>query len=297
MIVGVLTGTTASGKSAAALQLAEKRDLEIISADSRQIYRGFRIGTGQPTRLEQSRVVHHFVDHLAPELHFSAGEFARSVVELEKRSPEKKRLIVGGTGFYLSALLFGLPPIPPVSADMRRQIQEELLLHGSEQLYSELQKRDPKAAERISSADGRRITRALEVLRSTGTPWSEWKEKRVAPYPTLPVVVLIPRADLNRQFIIRRVEGMFEQGWVEEVKGLLAEGVSPTAPAFGSLGYPEVLAHLRGELSFLECKEKIITSTAQYAKRQRTYFRGQFPNATELQDVSAEFLEETFLLS
>ncbi len=123
MIVGVLTGTTASGKSAVALQLAEKRDLEIISADSRQVYRGFRIGTGQPTRLEQSRVVHHFVDHLAPELHFSAGEFARSVVELEKRSPEKKRIIVGGTGFYLSALLFGLPPIPPVSADMRRKFK------------------------------------------------------------------------------------------------------------------------------------------------------------------------------
>ena len=287
MLLGVLTGTTASGKSALALEFASARGCEIVGADSRQIYRGFRIGTGQPTAADLARAVHRLVDCVPPEENFSAGAFASAVLELERGSPDVPRLVVGGTGFYVSALVRGLPPIPPVDAGVRAAVLSDLEERGVEALHAELSEADPEAAARLPLSDARRIARALEVWRATGRPFSSWKDEGEAPFPDLPVVVLEPPPAENRALIAKRVRGMFRSGWREEVEGLLRSGVPESAPAFGSLGYPQVLALLKGEISEAEAIETTVVKSAQYAKRQRTYFRGQFPDAVRLEPGSA----------
>ena len=288
MLLGVLTGTTASGKSALALEFAAARGCEIVGADSRQIYRGFRIGTGQPSAADLARAVHRLVDCVPPEENFSAGAFASAVLDLERSSPDVPRVVVGGTGFYVSALVRGLPPIPPVGADVRAAVLSELREKGVEALHAELSEVDPEAAARLPLSDARRISRALEVWRATGRPFSSWKGEAEAPFPDLPVAVLEPSPEENRARIAKRVRGMFRAGWREEVEGLLRAGVPESAPAFGSLGYPQVLGLLKGEISEAEAIETAIAKSAQYAKRQRTYFRGQFPDAVRLDPGSAD---------
>ena len=296
MLIGILTGATASGKSALALRLAEELGCEIVSADSRQIYRGFRVGTGQPSREERERVVHRFVDCVPPEENFSAGEFAREVVRLEKEDPGTPRLVAGGTGFYVAALVRGLPPLPSADMKIRNALRDELRERGARALRDELERVDPETAARLPESDVRRVARALEVFRATGRPFSWWKDRAEAPFPETPLAVLERDPAENRALIEARVRGMFRAGWADEARGLLESGVPEDAPAFGSLGYPQALRVARGEMGEEEAIAEVTLRTAQYAKRQRTFFRGQLPGARRCPagDGALEFLRGLF---
>ncbi|MBI1784539.1 tRNA (adenosine(37)-N6)-dimethylallyltransferase MiaA [Candidatus Sumerlaeota bacterium] len=279
----ILTGPTGIGKTEIAVKLALRRGFELISADSMQVYRGMEIGTAQPTREELKGVPYHCSGIIRPGEIFSAKRFielsdqARREILARGRQP----LYVGGTGMYLRALRWGMFDSTPDLAceeegeDLRARLNRELEEFGSQELHSRLTKVDPAAAERIAPRDGVRIVRALEVALSTGKTLSslqtQWRELKPR-FPHVLVILTSPRQVLVRR-IERRVEAMFDSGWVEEVNRLLADGCSPQMHAFKALGYREIAAHLEGRCSESETREKIKAGTRQFSKRQMTWFR------------------------
>lgn len=272
-----LVGPTATGKSRLALELAVELDGEIVNADALQVYRGFDLGTAKPTREERARVRHHLIDVLAPEERFSAGRFARmargALAEIGERG--RLALVVGGSGFYLKALLEGLSPLPTGDERVRRELEERAGREGLESLRSELERVDPRGAARLAPGDRQRTLRALEVAVATGRPLSEWQDRPPAE-PALEAVKLgltLPRALLYDR-IAARVGRMVESGWVEEVASLLERGVEPTAPAFQAIGYRQIARHLLGGDTLETALEETVRATRRYAKRQMTWFRG-----------------------
>ncbi len=275
----VIMGPTAVGKSALALRLARHYGGEIVNADALQVYRGFDLGTAKPGPAERAAVAHHLIDVLEPGERFSAGEFARRARAVLAAIEERGRLavVVGGSGFYLRALLDGLSPIPPVAGAVRRRLAERLEREGLEALAHELAERDPVTAARLAPGDRQRIERALAVAISTGRPLSEWIARRPAaerPLAARRVGLTLPRAILYDR-IAERVQSMVERGWVDEVAGLLERGVSPSQPAFQAIGYRQLARHLHGELSLDEALRQIEQATRRYAKRQLTWYRRQ----------------------
>lgn len=273
----VILGTTATGKTALAVELARALDGEVINADALQVYRGFDIGTDKPPLELRREVPHHVVDILDPHEPFSAGEFARraaaaiAAIEARGRLP----IVVGGTGLYLRALLEGISPIPPGDPEIRRELDRRLAAEGLAVLYDELGRIDPETAARLPSGDRQRILRALEVAYGTGTPLSVWIGRR--PFgahrrPAVRIGLTLPRAILYDR-IAARVNEMVRRGWVEEVRSLLAQGVEPGCPAFQALGYRQLACHVAGEQSLEAAVEDAIRATRQYAKRQTTWFR------------------------
>jgi len=273
----VVVGPTAVGKSEVGLRLAEWLDGEIVSADSLQAYRGLDIGTAKPTPEERAEIRHHLIDILDPDEDFSAGEFARRakvvIAEVEKR--ERLPIVVGGSGFYLRALLEGLNEIPTVRPAVREDLRRRLEKEGLEALREELLELDPTTAQRLLPGDTQRVLRALEVAISTGRPLSAWhSEAPTAGEGLAPVRVgLTLERGLLYDSIAHRVHRMIEAGWVGEVEQLLSRGVSPREPAFQAIGYRELAAHLAGDLSLEEAIEETIRATRRYAKRQLTWFR------------------------
>jgi tRNA dimethylallyltransferase len=270
-----ITGLTASGKSSLALELASMLGAEILSMDSMQVYRGFDVGTAKPSVVEQARIRHHGIDLCEPCETFSAGAFlayARGVLQAA-RAEGRVVLAVGGTGLYFRALLRGLVPVPPADPELRAELRAvEAAEPGT--LRRRLLELDPEAAARLHPNDLVRAERALEVRLTTGRPLSAWQAEHGFPPPPFRTLVLgirRPRDELRAR-IAARVQAMLDAGWVEEVVGLLAAGVSRSCTPMKAIGYPECLAHIDGELSADDLAPTIATATWRFAKRQTTWF-------------------------
>ena len=273
----IIVGPTAVGKSRLGVHLAKKFKGEVISADSMQVYRGLDVGTGKLSEEEKRGIPHHLIDIASPEERFSAGRFAglaeRKIAEVWERGCLP--IIVGGTGLYLRALLRGLFNSPSRNQALVARLKDIERKKGLSYLARVLRWVDEATYSRVGPNDSQRIIRALEVYFATGMAMSEhikrapFGEER---YPNLKIGLILPRK-LLYQRIEERVEKMFENGWVDEVRRLIERGIPEDAHAFNALGYREVVAHIKGELSLEEAKERIKRETRHYAKRQLTWFR------------------------
>jgi len=287
-----IVGPTAIGKTDIALGVAALTGAEIVSCDSRQIYRGLTIGTAKPTPEELARVRHHLVDVAEPDEAWSAGrwaEEARTVLHgLAARGIPA--LVVGGSGLYLRALREGLAALPS-DPEVRRRLRSELETHGLDTLHERLRRLDPAAAERVHPRNRERLVRALEVITLTGRPLTElWRERRPES-PFLFDVVVIDRQKAERdERIDRRVEAMFRARFLDEVRTLVAKGFAPTWPSYRTLGYPEAVECLEGKRSEAEAIVRIQQRTRRFAKRQLTWFRAE-PRAEWVDASSAAPVE------
>jgi len=272
----VLTGPTASGKSALALRLAMAFHGEIVSCDALQVFRGMDIGTAKPTPLEREAVHHHLLDVRTPVEQFSAGDYqrdARRVLE-EIRARGALPLVVGGTGLYLRALLAGLFEGPGRSDPLRRRLHAIADSGGLAHLHARLDRIDPAAAARIPPHDRSRVVRAYEVYLSSGRSLSWWQARggsRLEGFRWLKLAVHWPRPDLYAR-IDARVDAMFAGGLVDEVRTLVARH-GPGAAAFKAIGYREVLHHLEGRWTLADAIQAAKQASRRYAKRQCTWFR------------------------
>ncbi|MCA8969511.1 MAG: tRNA (adenosine(37)-N6)-dimethylallyltransferase MiaA [Planctomycetes bacterium] len=271
----VLTGPTASGKSALAIEIATRHDLEILSVDSMSIYRLMDVGTAKPTRAERERVVHHGLDLVDPWEDYDAARFAAYADErIESASKRGKRLLlVGGTPLYLMAILRGFFEGPPKNPDLRRELRDrEDAEPGS--LHLELESIDAEAAQRIHRNDTKRLVRALEVYEATGRPISELQRQfeQGPPRYTHRLASLSIARDHMRERVRERTRAMFEGGLVDEVRAIQdAGGFSPTAGQ--AIGYAEVLDFLRGDLASDLLVSRVRNSTHRLVRRQETWFR------------------------
>jgi tRNA dimethylallyltransferase len=273
----VICGPTAGGKTALALQLAEQCALEIISADSRQVYRGMDIGTAKATVEERSRVRHHLIDVVDPDEDFTASDFLlRGRAALNDISGRQRLpLVVGGTGFYIEALLRGLVDAPGADPALRQELAEWELKHGPGSLHVRLQAIDPVMAERLTPLDQVRIIRALEVFYQSGKRLSDLQDLHAAvqsPFRVLTIGLMPPR-ELLYERIDGRVDAMMEAGLLRETESLLDRGYSPELKALKTIGYRECVNHLRGKASLQDTIALIQRNSRRYAKRQLTWFR------------------------
>lgn len=272
-----LIGATATGKSSVALAAAATTGAEIVSADALQVYRGLDIGTAKPTLEERHRVRHHLIDVVDPDARFSAGEYARRAREAlaDIAARDRPAIVVGGSGLYLRALFSGLSEIPPTPSEIRVELLARLREQGLAGLRSELELADPVTARRLAPGDTQRTLRALAVLLATGRPLSEWlavASDRAGVPAASKIGLTLPRAVLYDRIEARIVE-MIDRGWIDEVKRLLASGISRDAPALQAIGYRDWIRHLDGELSREETVVRIVKATRRFAKRQDTWFR------------------------
>lgn len=275
-IVLAIVGPTASGKTALALELAQRFGAEIVNADSRQVYRGLDIGSAKPSREERERVPHHVLDVVDPDQRFDCAQFehlaTEAIVDIWHRG--RRTLVVGGTGLYVRVLRGGLFRGPSCNPSLRAElVRQEAVTPGC--LYAELARVDPEAASRLHPKDRVRIVRALEVYHATGVPISQWQARHGFGSGRFPVVLLgveVPRAQL-RERIAERCRQMVLQGLVEEVRSLYERGYRPSLPSLQSLGYREIGAYVRGEVDLETALAHMIRATCQFAKRQTTWFR------------------------
>jgi tRNA dimethylallyltransferase len=277
-----LVGPTASGKTALALAVAERVPIEIISMDSRQVYRGMNVGTAKPSAAERAAVPHHGIDLVDPDRRFSAAEFARMARRLvpEIRARGRIPLLVGGTGFFLRALTHPIFREPPLDPARRAALTEHLRGLETTALHAWLAALDPETAERLRSWGGRqRLLRALELPLLTGRPLSWWHRNAPPEAPPMRVgifVLDVPREPLDR-VIDGRVGAMVEAGLEAEVRALVARGFGPESPGLRAHGYQELLPYLRGETTLEHALDEVRRATRAYARRQRTWFRNQLP--------------------
>jgi tRNA dimethylallyltransferase len=282
----LITGPTASGKSALALKFAAETGGAVINADSMQVYEGLRVLSARPSPEEMAGLPHLLYGHVPSSTAYSTGAWIRDIAAVLETERAKGRtpVIVGGTGLYFKALTGGLSDMPVVSDDIRFRLRQRLEQEGPDALHAELQKLDPVTASRLKPADGQRIVRALEIFEATGEPLSRFQAKAgpalVDPQRTKNIVVLPDRAVLADR-INRRFASMFEAGAVEEVEALLAQGLSTELPVMRAIGVPEIAAYLRSELSREAVIDRASAATRQYAKRQMTWFRNQMDQSWE----------------
>lgn len=276
----VIVGPTASGKSDLALAVAERFQGELVNYDSVQVFRGFDIGSAKPSTMEQDRVRHHMIDIRGPAELFTAGDYQREgrLVLNDIRDRGKLPVLVGGTGLYLRALTEGLFQGPTRSAFWRERMEDLAERRGREHLHRLLQRLDPEAANRIAARDKPKIIRALEVRLETGKALSEHlsaKPRHPLEGFRLATVGLDPPREECYRRIDDRVRRMFDRGLIEEVRGLLDQGVPRDAKPFTALGYRHVLANLAGGEPWETTIAMIQRDTRRYAKRQLTWFRKQ----------------------
>lgn len=274
----LLAGPTAVGKTALTVKLAEDIGTEIVNADSMQVYRHMHIGTAKPSVDERARVRHHLLDIVDPDEPFDSArylEFARPVVD-DLHNRGKIPIVTGGTGLYMKVLTRGICAGAPGDPQVKHELIREAGERGLHGLYAELQKVDPQLAGRLGPNDRQRIIRALEVYRLTGASLSYWQERHrfeSVVYPSIKVFIFREREDLYGR-INRRVHLMMEHGFLDEVRNLLSMGYDPGLKPMQSLGYKQLVQHIRGELSLEAAVRLIQRDTRHYAKRQMTWFRG-----------------------
>ncbi len=274
----VIAGPTATGKTAAAIEIARRFDGELVGADSVQVYRGFDIGSAKPRQEELGDLRHHLIDVVDPDqpidamAYASVADQAIAAVRARGRLP----IVVGGTGLWIRALVRGLVDVPPVDPEIRRRLEVAVETEGAPALHARLARVDSLSAETIHPNDALRIVRALEVFEQTGKPLGSLRaEHRLGQprYDALFVVLDVEREE-HRAIIERRAARMLEAGWVDEVRRLRVRWGDEVRP-FGSVGYREVLAHLRDMVPLNETLRQIRKSTRVYARRQRTWFHGE----------------------
>jgi len=276
-VVPIIVGPSASGKTLLSLRIAERKPCEIVSADSRQIYKRMDIGTAKPTQSERARVRHHCIDLLEPDEIFSAGRFgpmARGLVS-DIFSRGLTPLVVGGSGLYVRALVDGIIEGSFRDDDLRKRLNEEAETQGLDALHRRLLSSDPDAARKIHANDRKRIIRALEVGLLSGVPLSTLQRDGTVKADFVPRFFGLdwPRDVLYRR-IDARVDGMIHDGLVREVQDLVSRGFSLENNAMDSVGYKEILRHLNGELELGAAVEAIKKNTRRFAKRQMTWFHG-----------------------
>jgi tRNA dimethylallyltransferase len=269
-------GATASGKTGLALALARSLGTEIISADSRQVYRYLDIGTAKPGRAERQQVPHHLIDIIDPDESYNAGMFCADAMEAINGLSAKGMvpIVCGGTGMYVSSLLNGLFELPPVPSALREELKLRIEREGLPALYGELSSADPGFAARISSSDRQRILRGLEVYLATGKPiTAHWREQqRSERFRCFRLLIDLPR-ELLYQRIGARMQAMVESGLAEEIRSILNRGYSTSSPGLNSLGYKEFIPYLSGLSPLGDCLDKASQHTRNYAKRQVTWYR------------------------
>jgi tRNA dimethylallyltransferase len=276
--VGFIVGPTGAGKTALAMEVAQRLGDEIVNADSRQFYVGMDIGTAKPTADERRRVPHHLIDVRDPDQPLDVAEFVamarRTIFAIASRG--RRVLVAGGSGFYLRALRGGIFEGPAASMEIRRELEQIADRHGVASLHDELMKVDPVSASRIHRGDLYRIVRALEVHRITGIPISVHQERHrfsSRDFDSLTIAIEVPRKRLY-ETIDERFDSMMAAGFVEEVRRLI-EGCNPERPPLTTIGYKEIASYLRGEMTREEAVELAKRKTRQFAKRQLTWFRNE----------------------
>ncbi|NOT57285.1 MAG: tRNA (adenosine(37)-N6)-dimethylallyltransferase MiaA [Deltaproteobacteria bacterium] len=273
----ILTGPTATGKTALAIEFATRYGADIISADSRQVYRYLDIGTAKPTAEQQAAVPHHLINVINPDEQFDGARFRtdahRIIAEASQRG--KRILVAGGTGLYLRALTRGLFDGPPANPPLRAQLEEHERTEGKGFLHRWLSRVDPPTAARLHPNDVLRQVRALEVFLLTEIPMSRWQQEhgfRERPFPTLLLSLMCDRETLYRR-IEARCRQMLRDGLVEELRQVWAMGYDPALPVFQTIGYAQMGAVLQGRLGQEDALTQMATETKRLAKRQLTWLR------------------------
>jgi tRNA dimethylallyltransferase len=272
----IIAGPTGIGKSRLALHLAQIWDAEIISADSRQIYRYMDIGTNKPTCEERDLITHHMIDIVDPDQFYSAGEYCRNARKIIYKLLKKKKLpiMVGGTGLYIRAVIDGLAPSPPSDPKIKADLIKQMEKNGIKSLHNELLKIDPKTAEKLHPNDKQRILRAMEVFLITGKRLSDFHMQTSNRHRYLTTFFYLNCSrPVLYNMINKRVETMFEKGLIEEVKRLIDRGYTPDHPGVQSLGYSHVYNYIRKKIDLSKAKNLMKRDTRRYAKRQTTWFR------------------------
>ena len=287
-----IAGATAVGKSSIALAWAEEDGLELLSLDSRQVYRQLSIGTAKPRPEELARVRHHLVDCLDLDEACSAGRFRdlfESALE-DVAARGRQALAVGGTGFYWETCVRGLHDLPASSPEVRAELEAQLDRAGLDQLYAELVSLDPGAADRVPANNRHRVLRALELVRTTGRPLADLYggERTGEDRSSVPVLYLTrPRAETYAR-IERRCQAMLDAGLLNEIRQLLKAGWTKESPGLQTVGYREFFSFLEGTESYEAAVERFVVHSRRYAKRQDTWFRNRVPERIEVRIESTD---------
>ena len=292
----VILGPTAVGKSRVAIEVAKRLDSEILTADSRQVYRGMNVGTDKPPVAAREGIAHRLIDLVDPDEPFSAGVFQRHAIRLIEGLHQRRSLplVVGGTGLYVRILLQGLCEAPPSDPGLRAQLCEEAREQGPMHVYERLAAADPVTAAKMHPRDTSKVIRALEVQHLSGIPMSSFQAEHG--FTGRPFSALVIGLNREREHLYRRIEERIDwqlaNGLLEETRDLLARGCRRESPAMTGLGYRHVAAHLAGEYDREEMVRLFKRDTRRFAKRQMTWFRRE-PGTTWLMIDESEPLEET----
>jgi tRNA dimethylallyltransferase len=275
-----IAGPTGVGKTRYAIALCEEVRGEVVSADSRQIYKGLDIGTDKPTTEQRSMVPHHMVDIVAPDKQFTLVQYQERAYDAINDVLRRGGVpfLVGGTGLYVRAVLegFAIPRVEP-NPQLRQSLKEEACRKGASALHARLAQLDPEAADSIDPRNVRRVIRALEVYETTKERISVLRERKAPPYKVLKIGLTMERELLYRR-LDERVDSMMERGLVAEVEGLLARGYSQDLPAMSGLGYRQVSMFLRGELGLADAVQRIKSETHRFVRQQYKWFRLDDPS-------------------
>ncbi|MFI5264587.1 MAG: tRNA (adenosine(37)-N6)-dimethylallyltransferase MiaA [Candidatus Kapaibacterium sp.] len=281
MQIEVITGPTASGKTHLALQRTEENSaIEMVNADASVLYRGFDIGTAKPSKETMMRIPHHLIDFLEPDQRCNAAQYAllaRKVIR-EIISRRKTPLVVGGTGFYIDALFFGITPVDAGEEKMemsRIRVAQQMKESGFDEMLEKLRDVDPVLYKQISrERNPRRLERAWEFYYATGVTLGMARKVKPEPFEFEPAFTLIEvEKEVLRLNIIRRIDAMLKAGWLNEVEHLLSKGITTEMPAMNAIGYRELVGVLLNEKTLEQAREEIIIRTRQYAKRQVTWMK------------------------
>ena len=278
--VAIISGPTSAGKSEIAVAVAKEIGGEIVSADSMQVYRGMDIGTGKLSVDEMQGIEHHLIDVLEPDEDFNVSRFVDMAREAIDGILSRGRfpIIVGGTGFYIRSLLYtGETGDPGKDPEYRASLRERADNGGLSSLYEELTERDPEYCGRITRNDRSRITRALEYIHSTGEKYSVYCDSQTSDEPLYDASFFVLDCERSKLYgkMDERIDRMFDEGLVDEVKSLMSRGISRESTSMNAIGYKEVARYLSGEISLDEAKRLVKSNTHHYAVRQCTWFRKQ----------------------
>jgi tRNA dimethylallyltransferase len=298
--VMLIVGPTGVGKTDLSVLIAKKLPVEIVSADSRQIYKYLNVGTGKPSQEILYTIPHHFIDICKPDQYYSAGQFGMDARDVVKNIIERGNipLIVGGSGLYIRALLEGFFDGNAYNQEIRDSLKKRMENEGLEVLYQELKKIDKMSAIKIHSNNSQRILRALEVFYTAGETLSNLQQKKLKPfsYPQLKIGINKKRQLLYKD-INKRVDQMFEAGLVDEVKNILVCGYDKHLNSLNTVGYKEVIQYLEEKINYETCVKQVKQNSRRYAKRQLTWFRAdkeiqwfEIENSLDLDNVCVKMI-------